>query len=179
MDIMSTIFFLAPLEDGIYVRSGNSFYIRPCFWIFAGTKRPSHDQIEKGAGFEEKGTDFEDRLTLPPFDLHPIPDDPRETELARLEKVYLGVASLRSAFPDVRLVSKYVLEVFRTLPGNVAPREISRFVKSFEYIKLGAVTSANLPKGWEKTYEITDRSKEVLEQIEVSPKELVAIFGDI
>lgn len=165
-------FFLAPLEDGIYVRSGNSFYIRPCFWIFAGTKIPSED-------LKEKGTDFEDRLTLPPFDLKPIPDDPRETELSRLEKVYLGVAAIRSTFPDVRLISKYVLEVFRTLPGNVPPREIVRFVKSFEYIKFGAVRSDNLPRGWERTYKIANPSLEELKKIDEKPENLVAIYGDI
>jgi hypothetical protein len=30
--------FLAPLEDGVYMRGGNRFRIDPCIWIFAGTK---------------------------------------------------------------------------------------------------------------------------------------------
>ncbi len=166
-------FFLAPMEDGIYVRSGNSFYIGPCYWIFAGTRLPSGDQ-------EEKGTDFESRLTLPPFDLKPKLSEQREAELARLEKVYLGVASLRAAFPDVRLVSDYVLEVFRTLPRDVTPREISKFVKSFEYIRLATVTSENLPKAWEKTYQIPKRSISELEELlEKSIDDLVAIYGDV
>ena len=29
--------FLAPLEDGYYLRGGIKFLIRPCIWLFAGT----------------------------------------------------------------------------------------------------------------------------------------------
>ena len=32
--------FLAPLEEGIYVRAGKTFHIGPCLWIFAGTEEP-------------------------------------------------------------------------------------------------------------------------------------------
>ena len=35
--------FLAPIEEGVYVRAGKTFPIDPCVWIFAGTEKPTDD----------------------------------------------------------------------------------------------------------------------------------------
>jgi hypothetical protein len=42
-----------------------------------------------------------------------------------MENLYVGVASLRLSFPDVRQVSTKVLKAFRILPQDVGPRNIA------------------------------------------------------
>lgn len=150
--------FLAPLEDGIYIRAGKTFHIGPCFWVFAGTEQPVPRSQSVSHDRSEKGSDFESRLTSSPFDLklNVGTTDERqrvlEEELARMEKVYIGVAAIRNVFPDVRLVSSKVLSAFKLMPMDVGPREISRFVKAFEFVQYGRVTERNLPKNWYTAY---------------------------
>lgn len=136
--------FLAPLEEGVYVRAGKTFHIDPCVWVFAGTEHPS-PTTELHWDKSDKASDFESRLTLGPLDLR-IKDPSKDEAEARIEKVYLGVSLLRSAFPDVRKVSKKVLQAFHTLPPNLEARELQHFVKSFFDIQYGAVKSKNIPK---------------------------------
>src|SRR5712692_1388125 len=93
--------FLAPLESGVYVRAGKTFPIAPCAWVFAATKPPK-------AGTSSKVSDFVSRLTLEPVTLEVTGKE----DDARLEKVYLGVALLRSEFPDVRRITEKVLYAF-------------------------------------------------------------------
>lgn len=135
--------FLAPLEDSIYVRSGNTFHISPCFWVFAGTDRPrAHDGSD---GLPDKGSDFESRLTKPPLSLR-VSDD--ESNAARVEKIYVGAAALQRCFPDVRRVSQKVLGAFDILPETITAREIAQLAKGFRNVQYGMVTSANLPANW-------------------------------
>ncbi len=117
--------FLAPLEEHVYVRAGKTFHIDPCVWVFAGTERP---MSQKGAEHDksDKASDFESRLTLPPVDLKV-----GSASEDQVEKVYLGVSLLRKAFPDVRWVSKKVLQAFHSLPRDLEAREIKHFVESF------------------------------------------------
>jgi hypothetical protein len=136
--------FLAPLEEGVYVRAGKTFHIDPCVWVFAGTERPSPIS-ELHGDKSDKASDFESRLTLGPLDLR-IKDPSKEEAEARIEKVYLGVSLLRSAFPDVRKVSKKVLQAFHTLPPNLEARELQHFVKAFFDIQYGTVKAKNIPK---------------------------------
>jgi hypothetical protein len=135
--------FLAPLEEGVYVRAGKTFHIDPCVWVFAGTERPSATDLLHGDK-SDKASDFESRLTLEPLDLR-IRDKSKEESEARIEKVYLGVSLLRSAFPDVRKVSKKVLQAFHTLPPSLEARELKHFVKSFFDIQYGTVKAKNIP----------------------------------
>ena len=137
--------FLAPLEDGVYVRSGNTFHIAPCLWIFAGTEAPVPREEGKPHDKSDKGSDFESRLTLPPLVL--ISEDADKNEL-RMEKVYVGVASLRAEFADVRHVSEKVLKAFRFLHPNTGPRDIRHFVKQFQHIQFARVRWTNLPPDW-------------------------------
>jgi hypothetical protein len=138
--------FLAPLEDGVYVRAGKTFHIDPCVWVFAGTEHPSA-RADYREDKSEKASDFVSRLTLGPLDLK-IDDKLKEDEEneAKLEKVYLGVSLLRSLFPDVRRVSTKVLRAFHTLPISVEARELKHFVKAFTDIQYGEVRAKNIHK---------------------------------
>ena len=135
--------FLSPLEDGTYVREGQLMTLSPCAWIFAGTVEPKED------GY--KGSDFESRLTLGTVTLNRdqyAPDENKTRQILDLEQIYVGANLLRRIYPDVRYVSKYVLEAFRALPQNIQIRDIKHFVRNFHDIQYGCVTSANVPKFW-------------------------------
>lgn len=137
--------FLAPIEEGVYVRGGKTFHIDPCVWVFAGTER----SVKENDPLRDKSTkasDFESRLTIPPLDIKI--DVTREMNELRTEKVYLGVTLLRSVFPDVRKVSGKVLEVFHGLRPDLEVRELANFVKSFIDIQYGEVLARNVPTIW-------------------------------
>ncbi|MBI4022192.1 MAG: AAA family ATPase [Candidatus Andersenbacteria bacterium] len=143
--------FLAPLQEGVYVRSSNKFQISPCFWLFAGTERPCRGDHEQDIA--TKALDFESRLTLPPLDMNFDPADTKEATQATIENIYVGVAALLAVFPDVRRVTTEVLQAFSLLPNDIGPREVVNFVRSFKYIQYGQVASHNLPQMWWRRFE--------------------------
>ena len=145
--------FLAPLEEGLYIRAGKAFYIDPCVWVFAGTERPVNEDNPLRNSFT-KASDFESRLTIEdPLDLKIDLDNNEETSEARLEKVYLGVCLLRTVFPDVRRISEKVLHLFHLLSPDLEVRKVKHFVKSFINIQYGNVLSRNVPIDWLQKHE--------------------------
>lgn len=131
--------FLAPLEDGVYIRGGKAFHINPCIWIFSGTKFPP----SKGRKNDEniKTSDFISRLTLDIIDLKKEKKDKRR----EIEKLYVAVNLLREEFPDVRFISDKVLKAFACLPEDIGVRDIKHFIKSFHEIQYGKVLPKNIP----------------------------------
>jgi hypothetical protein len=142
--------FLAPIQEGAYVRAGKTFHIAPCAWIFAGTQHPTDTEDTNRQYRSDKGSDFVSRLTLPVRDLRrEIGDDEEEQE--KTERVYLGVSLIRTVFPDVLKVSTKVLQMFHGLPKSntegreIGAREIEHFVKSFVHVQYSEVLSKNIP----------------------------------
>jgi hypothetical protein len=153
--------FLSPLEEGIYVRNGNSFSIKPCVWIFAGTKM---DNIQSS---EKKFSDFKSRITLSKhldFDsiyeeveglekveeVKKVKKNPEKILLlyqqVQLEQVYIGAINIHNYFPDVQMVSLDTLEKFREWqPQSGAIREISKFVSSMKNVQYGQISGKNWP----------------------------------
>ena len=131
--------FLAPIDDGTYVREGEEFHLDPCVWIFAGTGIPS----VKPGDESKKFADFLSRVRL-----HVDLNRDSKTETHRLETVYTGAAIIRAVFPDVRSASELVLKAFYHLPGDCSVREIKQFVRGFVDVSYGQVTSVNVPSQW-------------------------------
>ena len=133
--------FLAPLEDGEYVRAGKRFKFDPCLWIFAGTAPPDTSDPRT------KASDFMSRLTAPIVDLTRMAfvggDD---DTLERVEAVYMGAALICHAFPDVRHVSSGILNYFYRMPQPVSVRTLKGFVKSFQSVQYGRLTANNVPR---------------------------------
>jgi len=138
--------FLAPLEEGSYVRGGKLFSLRPCVWIFAGTKPKQEGKKE------EKLSDFESRLTM----IESIDFDSllaaykgkkqkiRLNKEARLEQVYLGASMIRKHFDDVSYVSKDILKYFYDLnPAGGTSRRIRQLAASLLNVQYGTVTPKN------------------------------------
>ena len=126
--------FLDPIDRGTYTRSGRSFHIRPCAWVFAGTG------IGDSAP-ETKGSDFKSRLTLPPLRF-PAGDF---TEAGDLERVYIGSTFLTRAFPDVTHVSGLVLDAFRLVHPGTSLRDQERLVLKFRDIHKNEVWGNSVP----------------------------------
>ncbi|MFV9645450.1 MAG: AAA family ATPase [Desulfobacterales bacterium] len=137
--------FLSPLEDGIYVRAEKIFHIAPCFWLFAGTNAPESSSKSSRSLEEDeaqKWNDFKSRLTFPKIDLSEA-----ESDTKRLETVYIGTTILVNTFPDVRWITKKVLLLFWFLGGivDLRMRQLVQFIRSFNDIQWGKVTSTNIP----------------------------------
>lgn len=134
--------FLAPLEDGVYVRGGNRFRIDPCIWIFAGTKSLK--------GVEGKASDFVSRLTNGEITLADSiqeagSQNPTMDHLRRLERVYVGVNMLRTRYRDLRYVTAGVLLYFYRVNPGVSMRKIRHFVEKIRDVEYAKVSQRNLP----------------------------------
>ena len=123
--------FLEPMDDGSYVHQGVAHKLQPCFWVFAGTDSPQK------SGGSNKWQDFESRLAQAPMNLGGRSGGAEE--LTKVERVYMGVAAIRSVFQDVSQVSEDVLWIFRKLLDDKGPRDITRIVRNFENVQYGRV----------------------------------------
>lgn len=144
--------FLAPLDDGVYVRGGNRFRIDPCIWIFAGTKElKAKSNMNNGvSGTLNKASDFVSRLTNGQIiltDLTPerVPQSHKLDHLHRLERVYIGVNMLRTRYRDLRYVTAGVLLWFYRLNPKVSTRKIRHFVENIHDVEYATVSQRNLP----------------------------------
>jgi len=128
--------FLAPIEDGVYVRGGKTFRMPACAWLFAGTENP-----EEHPDKSTKGSDFVSRLSLPPID---VKLEAGEEADLNTERVYLGVSLLKRTFSDVREVSEKVLRAFEFMRPDVDVRRIRHFVNSFSDVQHEKALSRNI-----------------------------------
>lgn len=138
--------FLAPLEEGHYVRRGNIFRLRPCAWIFAGTNLQA-DLVDKG----EKLSDFRSRMTMTlKIDFGALQSDEKFKE-ARLEQIYLGATMVHKFFPDIQYISREVLKQFQSLNPSEAPaRKLLKWASSLQNVQYGIITKENCGS-WEGT----------------------------
>ena len=148
--------FLAPLEDSIYVRRGKTFSLKPCVWVFAGTRLDAEDL---GAG--EKLSDFKSRVTMiEQIDYKSLNSERADTERlgdeARLEQVYLGATMIGKHFSDVKEARKEILEWFhRQDPSKEPARKIRKHVASMRNVQYGKITKENC-QGWEDRWPETE-----------------------
>jgi hypothetical protein len=146
--------FLRPLEEGVFVRRGKVFSLKPCAWIFAGTAEATDTGAQRG----EKLADLRSRLTMiKRIDFESLRgyygedhEDELRTE-AQLEQVYLAMAMIRRYFSDVRFISSDVLRHFRDIDPSEggAPRRIRKLVESLKNVQYGKITHANC-ESWER-----------------------------
>lgn len=156
--------FLTPLEEGIYMRRGRYFSLKPAVWFFAGTKLDA-DKLKKG----EKLSDFKSRMSI----MESIDYDSLKKRYskmgsdnlpyeARLEQVYLGATMIRHHFSDVQYVSKEVLNLFKNMdPASAPARKIRKMAGSLRNVQYGRVTRKNFDNsgkiGWDKKLKNRDK----------------------
>jgi hypothetical protein len=156
--------FLAPLEEGIYIRRGNYFSLKPCVWVFAGTNLD-----DASLSSDEKLGDFKSRMELiERIDYKSLSTNSKSNyavELqsqARLEQVYLGATLIKQFFSDVQEVSYEVLKYFyRMNPADAPARKIRKLAASLQNVQYGRISRENC-NNWENEYwqEVDKNSKE-------------------
>lgn len=150
--------FLTPLEEGVYVRRGKYFSLKPCVWVFAGTgdddlKRTDDDR----RGAADKLPDFISRMTMTErIDYKSLKklygrNTSQIQDEARLEQVYLGATMIRRHFPDVQEVTREVLERFHAIDpeGESPARTIRKLAASLRNVQYGKVSKENCA-AWEE-----------------------------
>ena len=143
-------YFLSPLEDGVYKRSGMRCSIDPCIWVFAGTRGENLKQADKFP-------DFNSRLSHGIINL--INDNPsqQETDLQRLEQVYIAISKLRNVYKDLRYIYLNVLLFFyRLKPERVSMRKIINYVNNFDDVQNATIHERNFPKSTDLKFKKDD-----------------------
>ena len=142
--------FLSPLEAGTYTRNGQHTKLKPCIWMFAGTrdnKGENENRVQT-----EKRADFEKRMTLyTKIDYRSLNEnrigERNKVDVineAKLEQVYLGAQMINNAFKDVNQIDEEVLKAFAMLEPSEAPaRSIKRMANSLENVQYGRVHKGN------------------------------------
>jgi hypothetical protein len=141
--------FLAPLEDGAYLRQGRKVSLRPCVWFFVGTT-PSRDQEDEYTR-SDKYSDFRSRMTIVEWmDYAHLKEQYGEAHAAkldkeaRLEQVYLGLTLMKQNHPDLAQIEQQVIDAFWDLaPDSNPARQIRRRAGTVRNVQLGGIHSYN------------------------------------
>jgi hypothetical protein len=155
--------FLAPIEEGTYVRRGRTFSLKPCIWIFVGTrskeeKGKSTDMMDKIKIQGEKFSDFNSRMTLrEEIDYKSLyskgknkNERNRIEHEAKLEQLYLGAVLIRTYFPDVNEVSLNILKyLYNQKPEEESSRELRNIIRSLRNVQYGRITCNNCGPAWD------------------------------
>lgn len=136
--------FLAPLEDGAYVRQGRKVTLRPCVWFFVGTAEKEGEAY----GRSDKHSDFLSRITMNETMTYDHLQMKMGTSAldheARLEQVYLGMSLLRNNHPDLLFVEHQILDAFYSLtPKDNPARRIRTMAASVRGVQERTVRAAN------------------------------------
>jgi hypothetical protein len=115
--------FLEPLQDGSYVSDRRRRKLSPCYWIFVSTRLPKTET-------DGKWSDFQSRLPDGVISLSTERDEPAphvtttakdaqelgtELDALKLENVYLGLRTIRSANPWITHVTRAALDALFNL----------------------------------------------------------------
>ncbi|MCP4547144.1 MAG: AAA family ATPase [bacterium] len=155
--------FLAPLEQGIYVRRGKKFGLNPCVWIFAGTKfrEASNQPADKLNDFMSRMSLIEkldyDSLQQAAFERAGKNAREQFIKEAQLEQVYLGAMMIRREYKDVREISRQILKHFYhgIDPAGAPARELRRLAQTLEDVQYGRVTVRNCD-AWHVKFELPE-----------------------
>ena len=108
---VNTIAPLLYLQEGhrVYTRSGDTFNIPSCFWVFAGTAFPETEPSQPG--LSNKSEDFLSRLEGDPFELRLDKDNRADQKASGVEKIYMGGTAIHQCFPDVsKVADRYLMQ---------------------------------------------------------------------
>ena len=174
-------YFLGPIWNGVYRRGGQTFQLRPCIWIFAGTEDitrvPDKGKTKKSE--ISKGSDFISRINGPIIKLSPLTDQDdaskkkkgkrvnmeemvRKVKIAEMEQLYMAVSLVKRRFPDTLQISDKILGFFKEVEPLYGVRSIEFIISQFKNMNRGKLGMDSLPdidkiEMWIKNYETIDR----------------------
>ncbi len=110
--------FLEPLQDGTYVSDRRRLRLEPCYWVFVSTKVPASGTESKWSDFQSRlpdgvvslANDHGDQGIKPPHDSDEALVNAIALDGQKLENVYLGARTVRSANPWVTHATRGALE---------------------------------------------------------------------
>ncbi|MFA6571695.1 MAG: AAA family ATPase, partial [Bacteroidota bacterium] len=156
-------YFLSPIWNKTYRRSGQIFQLRPCIWIFAGSKGILN--LLKRSPKDEKNnkaSDFLSRINGPIINLHGIYDKEITTpdidemtklnlekinmEIGKMEQLYMAVSLVKHRFPKVSLISKNVLHFFKLIEPAYDVRSLEYILTQITNISHVKLSFNNLPE---------------------------------
>lgn len=147
-------YFLAPLWDGVYRRAGQTFHLRPCIWIFAGTRLPGQEdnyniknKTKKNNGSNEKGSDFLSRINGPKITLKDYKNNKHKSssKYYTIERLYTAISILRRHFPELLIISKNIMEFFINIDPKYGTRSLEFIISKFKNVSHGKLDASNLP----------------------------------
>ncbi len=132
--------FLAPLEDGYYLRSGRKYLIQPCIWLFAGTDSTADIEAKL------KGPDFVSRMSLTHVNLTHPPEASEDPERL-LETVYIGVTLARREYPGLQGIKAEVFALLRSLkPQALTLRHLRQIIDKHLLVSRGVARWRDLER---------------------------------
>lgn len=143
--------FLGPMWNGIYRRKGQTFQLKPCIWIFAGTRYPdepydiSENESSKRIEILTKGSDFRSRINGPIIHLHDKIDPGSVDKISKMEQAYMFMSIVNRRFPDVTLVTELVLQFFQRVTPKYGARSMEFILSQFKNINNDTLNSSNFP----------------------------------
>jgi len=145
--------FLSPLEEGVYIRRGKTFSLRPCIWIFAGTNN-GNAAVDRQTSIN-KYEDFLSRMsvnisldykTISEQAVHKHGDEEKQRVKleAQLEQVYLAGTLIRQYYPAVNRVQRRIMRHFYEYnPEEVPSRRIRKDISFIRNVRYGEIKEDN------------------------------------
>ncbi len=134
-------YFLGPIWNGVYRRGGETFQLKPCIWIFAGTHEIESDNSDNNNVDNSKGSDFMSRINGPVINLV----NQGNGKLKHLEQLYMAVSIVKRHFPHVFYISKEALKCFRDIKLKYDIRSLEFIILKMRGIKNGKLYKKNFP----------------------------------
>ncbi len=118
----------------------------------ATTPSPVCNYSDPASDRSRKRSDFESRLTLPPFILNTKPDNSALQSGKALERVYLGALFVKAMYPHVDKISRKVLVAFAALDPAVTLRDLKHDLQECKGIKRSELKWDNLPPRFKQRF---------------------------
>ncbi|MBK9221929.1 MAG: AAA family ATPase [Saprospiraceae bacterium] len=161
--------FLAPLEDGYYMRNNHKFQLKPCIWVFVGT--------DFETGNKDKASDFKSRFTLPIIDLIA-----EKNELSTIRKEIINLVKLRAKIENKPIITKKfnTPNINNDQTQNLQAKilEINKKISELEEKKLEICNKDELLK-LEKIYYCVAFIRSTFKQVTKVSKEVLHVFAMI
>ncbi|MCP4713015.1 MAG: AAA family ATPase [Planctomycetes bacterium] len=142
-------YFLGPIDNGVYRRGGQTFQLKPCIWVFAGTRNiDPHDGVPAvSIEGQNKASDFVSRINGPIIKLHGESVRPVNKNIyMELEQLYMSVSIIKRRYPEILVISKNVLTYFKAISPKHGVRSLEFIISKLKNVNHGKLNVTSLPE---------------------------------